>query len=269
MIAGLDSATPPSADVLRRARAHGVKMWSGYLATKPHVNLLHPWSREEFGRVKAAGLSCLAFCSGKDDPVACKNLAASWGVRLCLDVEGGIRGDGAWVQDWLTKSGAGLYGPATVFKGRKAPFYVLARYPGSDPGRTWPSDKQNPRPNGPCGWQWRGTHTEFGVGVDRGWYDEWFVGGAAAPPFPYPAGHFLGCKGTGAHCHFGKDEAERKNVSKWQKKMAQRGWKIKATGTFDKDSQTIARKFQAKKDLPVDGKVGQDTWIATWTAPRT
>jgi hypothetical protein len=51
--------------------------------------------------VKAAGLSCVAFCSGKDDPIACKNLAASLGVRLCLDVEGGIRGNGPRVQDWL------------------------------------------------------------------------------------------------------------------------------------------------------------------------
>jgi peptidoglycan hydrolase-like protein with peptidoglycan-binding domain len=269
MIAGLDSASPPSAGVLAQAKAHGVKMWSGYLATKDHVNLLRPWTREEFGRVKAAGLSCLAFCSGQDDPVACKNRAAEWGVRLCLDVESGIRGDGPWVQDWLTKSHAGLYGNAPVFRGRKAPFYVLAAYPGSDPGRTWPNDRHNPRPNGPHGWQWRGTHTEFGSGVDRGWYDDWFAGGAAAPPFPYPANHFLGCQGTGEHCHFGKDAAEQANVSKWQRKMAQRGWPINATGTFDKDSQKICRKFQAKKDLVVDGKVGPDTWATTWTAPRT
>src|SRR6266550_4058730 len=116
VIAGLDSsADRPTAAQLAQAKAHGIKMWSGYLATKPHVNLLFPWAQEDFARVKAAGLTSVAYCSGKDDPVACKNRAAAWGVRLCLDVEGGIRGDGPWVQDWLTRSGAGLYGNEPVF----------------------------------------------------------------------------------------------------------------------------------------------------------
>jgi hypothetical protein len=176
MIAGLDSASVPSAAQLGQAKTHGVRMWSGYLATKPHVNLAHPWSREEFARVKAAGLSCVAFCSGKDDPIACKNLAASLGVRLCLDVEGGIRGNGPWVQDWLNKSEAGLYGNAPVFPGRRAAFYILAAYPGHDPQRVWTTDPHHPRPDGPCGWQWEGTHSEFGIGVDRGWYQDWFAG---------------------------------------------------------------------------------------------
>jgi hypothetical protein len=176
MIAGLDSSSDvPSAAQLAEAKRHGVRMWSGYLQTRSGVNIGHAWSKEEFARVQAAGLGALAFCSGLDDPVACKNLAAAWGVRLCLDVEGGIRGDGPWVQDWLRQSGAGLYGNAPVFANRQAVFYVLAAFPGFDPTLTWTNDPQHPRPNGPCGWQWQGTHTEFGCGVDRGWYDDWFA----------------------------------------------------------------------------------------------
>ena len=47
----------------------------------------------------------------------------------CLDVEGGIRADGAWVQPWLDASGAGLYGNAPVFSGRRAAFYETASDP--------------------------------------------------------------------------------------------------------------------------------------------
>jgi hypothetical protein len=272
MIAGLDSATPPTAAQLAAAKAHDVKLWAGYLATKPHMNLLHPWSRQDFARVKDAGLSTFAYCSGLDDPDACKRQAADWGVRLCLDVEPQIHGDGPWVQGWLTASGAGLYGNAPVFAGRRAAFYVLAWYPKSkhDPGRTWIDDHRYPRPNGPCGWQWLGTHTEFGAGVDRGWYDDWFAPqGAPAPPFPYPATDYLGLPSADPHCHSGKDEAEQANVSKWQAKMAERGWSIPESGTFDARSDHVCRQFQQEKGLGIDGKVGPKTWAATWTSPVT
>jgi hypothetical protein len=176
MIAGLDSSYDvPSAAQLAEAKRHGVRMWAGYLQTRPGVNIGHAWEQAEFARVRAAGLAVMAFCSGHDDPVACKNLAAAWGVRLCLDVESGIRGDGPWVQAWLHQSGAGLYGNAPVFANRQAAFYVLAAYPGNNPTRTWTNDPLHPRPHGHCGWQWQGTHQEFGCGVDRGWYDDWFA----------------------------------------------------------------------------------------------
>src|SRR5215467_10653311 len=176
MIAGLDSSFDvPSAAQLADAKRRSSDLWSGYLQTKPNVNIGHAWSKEEFARVRAAGLGVLAFCSGLDDPVACKNLASAWGVRLCLDVEDEIHGDGPWVQDWLRRSGAGLYGNAPVFANRHAAFYVLAAYPGFNPAHTWTSDPHHPRPNGHCGWQWAGTHREFGCDVDRGWYDDWFA----------------------------------------------------------------------------------------------
>jgi hypothetical protein len=177
MIAGLDSSFDvPSAAQLTKAKQHGVRMWSGYLATKPGVGFAHRWKKAEFARIKAAGMTAIGFCSGHDDPVACRELAAEWGVLLCLDVERGIRSDGPWVRSWLQRSGAGLYGNAPVFANRQAAFYVLAAYPGPDPSRTWTTDPHHPRPHGPCGWQWQGTHDEFGCSVDRGWYDDWFVG---------------------------------------------------------------------------------------------
>ena len=176
MIVGLDSAFPPSAAQARAAAKAGVKMWSGYLQSRPNVGLYHPWSKANFDNARLAGSIPIAFCSGWDDPLACRQLAQRWGVRLCLDVEGGIRPNGSWVQAWLDISGAGLYGNAPVHPGRHAAFHVLAAYPFYGPlfppKATW----SGVRPAGPCGWQWRGTHSEFGVGVDRGNYDDWFGG---------------------------------------------------------------------------------------------
>src|SRR5436305_6106352 len=107
MIAGLDSSysVPTLAQAEAAGRA-GVHLWSGYLATRPNVGLAHPWSEYNFQVVRQAGMRSIAFCSGWDDPAACKALAAQWGVLLCLDVEGGIRADGPWVQPWLDASGA-------------------------------------------------------------------------------------------------------------------------------------------------------------------
>jgi hypothetical protein len=184
MIAGLDSSgfrpTPASA---RAARDAGVRLWSGYLATKPSREVgLTGWDRPPFEAARLCGGTPLAYCSGWDDPVACKELAAAWNVRLCLDVEDGIRGNGDWVQGWLDASGAGLYGNRGVHAGRRAPFHVVAGYPGGDPRTVWPNDTE--RPDEPVGWQWQGTHGEFGGDVDRGWFESWFLGVAAPTPPP-------------------------------------------------------------------------------------
>jgi hypothetical protein len=148
------------------------------MATKPNVGLAHPWGQSDFARVQASGLSTMAFVSGWDDPLAVKSQGQAWGLsdKLCLDVEGGIRGDGSWVQGWLDTSRAGLYGNYGVHPNRTATFHILAAYPASgNPNATWYSNF--PRPKGPCGWQWQGTHNEFGATVDRGWYDDWFAQG--------------------------------------------------------------------------------------------
>lgn len=179
MITGLDSATEPSAAAVLAAKAAGVSLWSGYISTAPydgesHFGLWHPWSREAFENARLCGSKPIAYCSGWDDPIKLKTQAEIWNVRLCLDVEGGIRADGPWVQDFLYKSGAGIYGNYGCHTGRNAAFHVLAAYPGiNDPSGTWWNQTQ--RPGKPCGWQWVGTHTEFGVGVDRGDFDDWFA----------------------------------------------------------------------------------------------
>jgi hypothetical protein len=83
----------------------------------------------------------------------------------------GLTATSTWLQPFLDASGAGLYANPP-YHGYAAAFHILADYPGVDPSATW----LNLRPTTPCGWQWEGTHTEFGVGVDRGWYDDWFRG---------------------------------------------------------------------------------------------
>jgi hypothetical protein len=176
MIKGVDSSTyRPTGEAVQSARAADVHVWSGYLSTrdKDEVRLLSPWDRGSFDVARQCGGTPLAYCSGWDDPKKCKEMAADWNVRLCLDVEDGIRGNGDWVQGWLDESGAGLYGNYWVFEGRRAPFYVLTAFPGSDPGDTW-GTAYCPRPAGPCGWQWRGSHDEFGGAIDSCWFDDWF-----------------------------------------------------------------------------------------------
>jgi hypothetical protein len=180
VIAGLDSSfTAPSAAQADAAAAAGVRVWSGYLATRAGVRLAAPWPELAFANAKRCGGRPLAFCSGWDDPTAVRQLAAAWGVLPCLDCEPEIRDLGSWTQGWLDEAGAGLYGSAHVH-GLRAAFHIIARYPGRDPGATWPADVA--RPAAPCGWQWQGTHTEFGCSVDRGWFDDWFGGGDDVDP---------------------------------------------------------------------------------------
>lgn len=178
MIAGLDSSFDrPTAGIAAQARAAGVRLWSGYLATRPNVGLAAPWSRSNFDAARQCGATPIAFASGWDDPVALKAMAADWGVRLCLDVEdAGLRDDGPWVDGWLAASGAGLYGrnsPLGSIHYHAAPFHVGSYYPGFDPGSSWFGAR--PADGSPCGWQWQGSHIEFGLSVDRGWYDDWFL----------------------------------------------------------------------------------------------
>src|SRR5438132_1645594 len=184
MVIGLDSATPPSAAAVAAARAVGIRVWSGYLAsqTTPRqpgksnnpFKLYNAWYEAEFDIARGCGGMPIAFASGWDDPAACKQLAAAWRVRLCLDVEGGIRGDGPWVQGWVDTAASGLYGTSGVHVNRRAAFHIAAWYVSHDPSASWPASW--PQPAAPCGWQWQNTHTEFGVGVDRSWLDDWFGG---------------------------------------------------------------------------------------------
>lgn len=59
------------------------------------------------------------------------------------------------------------------------------------------------------------------------------------------------------------------DVRQWQEQMASRGWRIGADGWYGLESLSICKTFQAEKGLPVDGVVGPQTWMSSWTAPTT
>jgi hypothetical protein len=180
VIWALDSSfDAPTLAQAQEARAAGVGFWWGYLATVQEpgaFNLAAPWSRQAFSNVQQAGLGCGAFVSGLDDPTALRQLAGEWGISLlALDDEDAIRPltEPDWRPAFLAASGAGLYGLLerhTI----SAPFRIAALYPaGGCSGATWPT---SPAPPEPHGWQCQGTHTEFGLSVDRSALDDWFGG---------------------------------------------------------------------------------------------
>lgn len=183
MIEGRDSSIDrPTPAQARAAYAAGVRVWGGYLGTRPaaELGLVAVWSREDFAVVQDAGLSAIGFCSGWDDPATAGQLARAWDVRPLLDDEDGIRllTTPDWRPAWLSAAGAGLYGVA----GRQniaAPWRIVAEYPDAGcPGAAWPAE---PEPAEPHGWQCQGTHIELGLSVDRIVLTDSFVAAAPAP----------------------------------------------------------------------------------------
>lgn len=177
MIPSLDSSfDAPTLTQARAAKAAGIGFWWGYLATRPNVGLAAPWSELAFWNVLEAGLGCGAFVSGWDDPVALRELAQAWGIPLlALDDEDGIRllSQPDWRPPFLQALGGGHYGLLARLT-LPAQFRIAALYPpGGCTGATWPTPDPPP---GPHGWQCQGTHTEFGLSVDRSALDDWFGG---------------------------------------------------------------------------------------------
>jgi len=94
--------------------------------------------------------------------------------------------------------------------------------------------------------------------------------GTAPPPFPYPAGHYLGRPSADPYCHSGfYGGPDTANVRTWQQQMRARGWSLTVDGMYGDQSYGICRQFQAEKGLTADGLTGPQTWAATWTAPVT
>lgn len=91
----------------------------------------------------------------------------------------------------------------------------------------------------------------------------------AVPPFPYPAGGYLGLQSADPHCHSGYALADRPHVAAWQAQMARRGWGIAADGIFGPASAAVAVLFQREKGLTADGLVGPVTWRAAFADPVT
>jgi len=91
-----------------------------------------------------------------------------------------------------------------------------------------------------------------------------------APPFPYPAGHYLGRPSSDPYCHSGfYGGVDTTNVQTWQAQMKARGWSIGVDGKYGDESYNICRQFQSEKSLSVDGLCGAQTWAASWNAPVT
>lgn len=176
LLAGKDSAYAPTDAQLDAFYAAGVRVFGGYIKLG-NDGIYHGWTAADFARVKAHGMVAVAYMSGWDDPTQARAVATSWGVSVVIvDIENGIRPDGTWVQGWLNTAHAGEYGNAAVHH-YTATIHEDAGYFGYDPKASWPA--WIARPAGVCGWQWQGSHGEFGLTVDSAWWDDSIAGALA------------------------------------------------------------------------------------------
>jgi hypothetical protein len=90
-------------------------------------------------------------------------------------------------------------------------------------------------------------------------------GSGAAPPFPYPADHYLGQPSPDARCHSGYyGGVDHENVRTWQAAMSARGWVLDVDGLYGSHSEAVCWDFQEEQGLTIDGLCGPQTWAATW-----
>ena len=104
-----------------------------------------------------------------------------------------------------------------------------------------------------------------------------------APAMPTPPDFPLdnGCHTHGTNAYFGPQYplSNKRSVSGvyshsedlkvWQRRMAERGWKIQATGVYDRQTEKVLRAFQREKFGHDDGALGRNSWDAAWTEPVT
>lgn len=93
--------------------------------------------------------------------------------------------------------------------------------------------------------------------------------GEKAPPFPLPSGHWFGPESPDPRNHSGYWAADRPGIRKIRDRLRERGWSVSKGDRYDKALAGVIRKFQAEKDLDVDGLTGPITWKALWEAPIT
>lgn len=93
-----------------------------------------------------------------------------------------------------------------------------------------------------------------------------------APAWPLPSTHRIGPNPRGYttwHDGSGKDTAGRAALRTWQKRMADRGWKVGSVdGLWGPTTADVVAKFQKEKGIAETG-LGPVTWAAAWTAPVT
>lgn len=90
-----------------------------------------------------------------------------------------------------------------------------------------------------------------------------------APAFPLPTGHWFGTPSLSPRNHSGYAARDRPHIARIRARLIERGWTVGSGDRFDKDVATVIRKFQAQKNLTVDGLVGARTWRALWESPVT
>lgn len=186
MIPGLDSSSEPSASQIAQAYNAGVRVWGGYIGPGAY----HDWSPATFEAVRGAGMGAVAFAFPQSDPGQMRAQAGGVGALLCLDNAIGdtpnpyAAANATWLATARQGGPAGMYGQPAVLNYWKG-HYDFAIVCGS--GNT---STNNPLGlSVPSGNQYWNTHTEFGMAVDRGWYDPWFEEAGMAV---LPAGFWQG-----------------------------------------------------------------------------
>jgi peptidoglycan hydrolase-like protein with peptidoglycan-binding domain len=91
----------------------------------------------------------------------------------------------------------------------------------------------------------------------------------AAPPFPFPNGHWMGVPHEDPRNHSGYYSQDRPGISQYQQQMRNRGWSIGVDGQFGDQTRSVTISFQQEKGLAADGLAGISTWNAAFTAPVT
>lgn len=91
-----------------------------------------------------------------------------------------------------------------------------------------------------------------------------------APPFPFPAFHYLGTTRADARCHSGALTADRDEVAAWQRQIRHWGYAVTVDGRFGEQSRAAARRFAVRlgERYPRD-VVSQQEWRAAWTGKLT
>jgi len=87
-----------------------------------------------------------------------------------------------------------------------------------------------------------------------------------APPFPLPEGSYFGSKSGPAESVSGY-YSHREDLARWQRRMRQRGWTLKADGLFGAVTGEVARQFRVQEGLEDLPRVNAGTWSRAWTSP--